>query len=68
MIGRAKSPSVAELAAWIEEERAVARHNYASSAATGDNERAAFMARRNGYLEAAAEVVQWFQSDTEDAA
>lgn len=61
MIGRTKPPSVAELTAWLEEEMQACRFNYASSMA--DPERASFWARRQGYLEATAEVIGWFQSE-----
>lgn len=64
MIGRAKSPSVAELTEWLAVETNACRFNFADSNASGQAERAAFWTRRLGYLEATVEVIGWFREDT----
>lgn len=56
-----KSPSVAELTAWLEDETQVCNFNYASSVQSP--ERSAFFARRRGFLEATSEVLAWFQCE-----
>ena len=56
-----KSPSVAELTAWLEDEARVCNFNYASSVQSP--ERSAFFARRRGFLEATSEVLAWFQCE-----
>lgn len=62
MIGRPKTPTVEQLTAWLEEEMQACRFNYAGS--MKDPERAAFWARRQGYLDATVEVVGWFREET----
>jgi hypothetical protein len=59
-MSRSKNPSVSELSAWIDEELTACRFNFATNNGDNNTEAAAFFARRVGYLEAALEVVGWF--------
>lgn len=61
MLGK-KKPGLPELRGWIESELNDTRTAH-SSWVNSDNEIAAFHARRAGYLEAALEVLEWFEQD-----
>lgn len=64
MADRSKSPTVAELTAWMEEETQACNFNHVSS--WKSPERASFFARRRGYIDAATEVVGWFHESHPD--
>ena len=66
MLGPKKTPSVAELRAWIETELENARAAYASHAHNSP-EAASFHARRSGYLDASLEVIDWFETELADS-
>lgn len=62
-----KTPTIAELRAWIDEDLRACRFNFADSNARGDTGRAGFWANRVGYLEASLEVLDWFTEETSQA-
>lgn len=60
----AKSPTVDALSLWLEEELKACRFNFAEHNASGQSEIAGFWARRAGCLEAAGEVIYWFNEES----